>query len=67
MESNRVELQTRKNEIERLIDSLESEIGNCQIQQQSTKIKAEKITYISKESECQEEITKLKELTDEKR
>lgn len=61
MESNRVELQTRKNEIERLIDSLEAEIGNCQIQQQSTKIKAEKITYISKESECQEEITKLKQ------
>ena len=27
MESNRVELQTRKNEIERLIDSLEAEIG----------------------------------------
>lgn len=61
MGSNRVELQTRKNEIERLIDSLKAEIGNCQIQQQSTKIKAEKITYISKESECQEEITKLKQ------
>jgi transcriptional regulator with XRE-family HTH domain len=61
MKRNRVELQTRKNEIERQIDSLEAEIGNCQLQQQHANIKAEKITYISKESECREEITKLKQ------
>ena len=47
MESNRVELQARKNEIERQIESLQAEIGNCQLQQQSTKIKAEKMQYIA--------------------
>ena len=61
MESNRVELQTRKNEIERQIESLQAEIGNCQLQQQSTKIKAEKITYMSKESECEKEIQVLQQ------
>lgn len=61
MGNNRVELQTRKNEIERQIASLESEISNCQLQQQDAKLKAEKILFISKESKCQEEITKLKQ------
>jgi transcriptional regulator with XRE-family HTH domain len=61
MENNRVELQTRKNEIERRIASLESEIGNCQLQQQHSKLKAEKITLLSQESECHDELTKLKQ------
>ena len=61
MSKDRIELQTRKNEIERQISSLEAQIGNCQIQQQATKIKAEKLHYMDEESKCNEEIRTLKE------
>ncbi|MBO4952273.1 MAG: hypothetical protein J6C99_05100 [Lachnospiraceae bacterium] len=61
MNEDRIELQTRKNEIERKISFLEAQIGNCQIQQQATKIKAEKLHYMDEESEYNGEIRNLKE------